>query len=51
MIVRENVLAVNFDALVDVLVKSRLTGENRCPEFMKHLKSLDSGLRRNDDNI
>ena len=33
----------------DGLVKSRHTGENRCPVFCKMLQSLDSGFHRNDD--
>ncbi len=36
-------------AKVDEPVKSRHTGENRCPVFCNHLESLDSGFHRNDD--
>jgi hypothetical protein len=35
---------------IDTLVKSRHTGENRCPVFCNMLKSLDSGFHRNDDS-
>jgi len=37
---------MNFDELA----KSRLTGENRCPENFLVFEELDSGFRRNDDH-